>query len=37
MDFGINIKLDKDFTNHLEYLISKYGVDLAKLNVFADE
>lgn len=37
MDFGINIKLDKDFTNHLEYLISKYGVDLAKLNGFADE
>lgn len=37
MDFGINIKLDKDFTNHLEYLISKYGIDLAKLNGFADE
>ena len=37
MDLGINIKLDKDFTNHLEYLISKYGVDLAKLNGFADE
>ena len=37
MDFGINIKLDKDFTNHLEYLISKYGVGLAKLNGFADE
>lgn len=37
MDFGINIKLDKDFTNHLEYLISKYGVELAKLNGFADE
>ena len=37
MDFGINIKLDKDFTNHLEYLISTYGVDLAKLNGFADE
>lgn len=37
MNFGINIKLDKDFTNHLEYLISKYGVDLAKLNGFADE
>lgn len=37
MDFGINIKLDKDFTNHLEYLISKYGIELAKLNGFADE
>ena len=37
MDFGINIKLDKDFTNHLEYLIGKYGIELAKLNGFADE
>ena len=37
MDFGINIKLDKDFTYHLEYLISKYGVDLARLNGFSDE
>lgn len=37
MDFGINIKLDKDFTYHLEYLISKYGVALARLNGFSDE
>ena len=37
MDFGIIIKLDKDFTYHLEYLISKYGVALARLNGFSDE
>lgn len=37
MDFKINIKLDKDFVNHLSHLISKYGEDLAKLNGFADE
>ena len=37
MDFSIDLKLDKDFTTQLDYLISKYGPDLAKLNGFANE
>lgn len=37
MDFSIDLKLDKDFTAQLDYLIAKYGPDLAKLNGFANE
>lgn len=37
MDFSIDLKLDKDFTTQLDYLIAKYGSDLAKLNGFANE
>lgn len=37
MDFSIDLKLDKDFTTQLDYLIAKYGPDLAKLNGFANE